>query len=254
LTLKAGAHVMQLRGAGQPRTIPVAVAAGTQVSQYIELPKTAATMGQMQVRTEPAGARVSVDGLARGTSPVTIAELTPGEHSVVLESDFGSVKQTVTIEAGITGSLVVPLSAPEGAPVSGWVSVSSPVEVQLYENGKLLGSSQTDRIMVAAGSHQIEIVNETLGYRSTRTMQVPAGKIVPLAVKMPMGSMALNATPWAEVWIDGEKVGETPIANVPVPIGPHEIVFRNPELGELRHAATVTLAAPARVSVDLTKK
>ena len=52
----------------------------------------------------------------------------------------------------------------------------------------------------------------------------------------------------------GDRVGETPIGNVSVPIGPHEIVFRHPELGELRHAATVTMNGPARVSVDLRKK
>ena len=66
--------------------------------------------------------------------------------------------------------------------------------------------------------------------------------------------MALNAIPWAEVWIDGEKVGDTPIGNLPVAIGPHEIVFRHPDLGEQKHAATVTLNATARLSVDLRKK
>ena len=48
--------------------------------------------------------------------------------------------------------------------------------------------------------------------------------------------MALNALPWAEVWIDGESIGETPIGKVSVPIGWHEIVFRHPELGEKRFA------------------
>ena len=57
-----------------------------------------------------------------------------------------------------------------------------------------------------------------------------------------------------EVWIDGERVGETPIGNVAVPIGPHEVVFRHPELGEQVVRTTVTLAAPARLSVDLRKR
>jgi hypothetical protein len=66
--------------------------------------------------------------------------------------------------------------------------------------------------------------------------------------------MHLNATPWAEVWIDGVKAGETPIGNLPVTIGPHEIVFRHPELGEQVHAATVKAGAPVRLSVDLSRK
>ena len=126
--------------------------------------------------------------------------------------------------------------------------------MQLYENKRLLGSSDMERLMVTAGKHEIEIVSEVLGYRATRTVQVPPGKVASIKLEMPKGTIALNAIPWAEVWIDGEKVGDTPIGNLPVAIGPHEIVFRHPDLGEQKHAATVTLNATARLSVDLRKK
>ena len=254
VTLKPGAHALELRGDGPPRLMPITMTAGAQVSQYIELPKTEATSGHLQVRTEPAGARVSVDGVSRGTSPVTVDELTPGEHAVLLESDHGSVKQIVTIEAGITASLMVPLGASEGAPVSGWIAVTAPSDVQVFENKRLIGTSQSDRLMVSAGRHDIEIVNETLGYRAARTVQVSPGKVTPIKIDFPKGTIALNAVPWAEVWVDGEKVGDTPIGNLSLAIGSHEIVFRHPDLGEQRHAATVTLNSPARLSVDLRKK
>jgi hypothetical protein len=197
---------------------------------------------------------VTVDGIPRGKSPVLIEALAAGEHAVALDADGANVKQTVAIEAGVTASLVVPLGAVESAAVSGWVSVAAPVELQLYENKKLLGTSQSDRVMLAAGKHQIELVNETVGYRTTRSVQVPAGKVLPIKIDWPKGTIAINAVPWAEVWIDGEKIGETPIGNLSLSIGPHEILFRHPELGEQRYASTVTLNAPARVSVDLRKK
>ncbi len=257
LTLTAGMHKVELRGATGNKILPVSVAAGTQIAQYVELPHSATPAstgnGQLQVRTEPAGAKVTVDGAAKGTSPVTIADLTPGEHTVVLESDLGSIKQAVAIEAGATASLLVPLGAPEGAPVSGWVAVSSPVEMQLFEKDHLLGTSRTERIMVAAGRHEIDIVNDDLGYRQTRTLQVAAGKVAAVNVEMPSGSIAINAAPWAEVWIDGNKVGDTPIGNLSLPIGNHDVVFRHPDLGEQHHTATVTLKSVARLSVDLRK-
>ena len=253
--LKPGAHALELRGDGAPRPMPITMTAGAQVSQYIELPKTASTAGQLQVRTEPAGARVTVDGVPRGTAPVTVTDLAPGEHSVALDSERGSVKQIVAIEAGITASLMVPLGGTaEGVPVSGWISVSAPADVQVFENNRLLGTSQSDRLMVSAGRHDIEIVNETLGYRTSRTLQVSPGKVTPLKIDFPKGTIALNAVPWAEVWVDGEKVGDTPIGNLSLTLGAHEIVFRHPELGEQRHAATVTANSPARLSVDLRKK
>jgi hypothetical protein len=255
LALKAGPHHVELRGSGDPRQIPVTITAGKELSQYIELPKVTA-FGQLQVRTDPAGANVTVDGIPRGKSPVLVESLAAGEHSVVLETEGGStpVKQTVAVEAGMTASLVVPMVPVETAPVSGWIAVSAPVELQIFEGKRLVGTSQSDRLMMAAGRHDIEVVNETLGYRQTRTVQVPAGKTAPVKLDWPKGSIAINALPWAEVWIDGDRIGETPIGNLSLPIGPHEILFRHPELGEQKYATTVSLKAPVRVSVDLRKK
>jgi len=187
-------------------------------------------------------------------APLTVEELAPGAHTVVLANDLGSVTHDVVVEAGATASLVVPMTAPQGAPVSGWISVAAPVDVQVYENERLIGSSQSDRIMVSVGRHELDLVNEALGYRATRTVNVSPGQVSSVRPEWPKGSMALNAQPWADVFLDGERIGETPIGNMAVPIGPHEIVFRHPELGEQVVRTTVTLAAPARLSVDLRKR
>jgi hypothetical protein len=254
LTLPPGPHQMELKApGGEPRAIPVTIQTGSEVSHYIELGATTVQTGHLQVKTEPAGARVVIDGQPRGNSPLTVEDLAAGDHDVLLESTLGTVKQRVTIQAGTTASLVVPLAGSTGAPISGWVAVTSPIEVQIFEGGKLLGTSQTDRIMVSAGPHDIEVANDTLGFRTTRTVQVLPGRVAALRMDLPKGVIHLNAIPWAEVWIDGEKVGETPIGNLAIPIGPHEIVFRNPQFPEQHHAATVTLAAPTRLSVDLRK-
>jgi hypothetical protein len=253
LSLKAGAHILELRGRGVPRVTPINVTAGGQVSQYIEFADTPLT-GQLQVQSQPAGAKVQVDGVDRGVAPVTVSNLTPGNHEVVLQSSAGSVKQVVNVQAGGTASIVAPIAPADTAaagPVSGWISVQAPVSMEIREGGKLLGTSEADRVMVAAGQHELEIVNPLLGYRVTRTVQVPAGKTAAVKVDLPNGIVNLNASPWAEVFIDGQRVGETPIGNLSVPIGPHEVVFKNPQLGEKRHAISVSLAAPIRLSVDM---
>jgi hypothetical protein len=36
-----------------------------------------------------------------------------------------------------------------------------------------------------------------------------------------------------------------------MPIGSHEVVFRHPQFGEKRHAISVTLSGPTRVSVNM---
>jgi serine/threonine protein kinase len=252
--LKPGRHVVELVTDGDVRTIPVTITAGGEVSQFIEIPRAASALGELQIRTEPAGATVTVDGRVLGKSPLTAEGLTPGPHTVTVENELGPVTQRVTIEAGTTASLVVPMMAPKNAPVSGWIAVNAPVDVQIYENQRLLGSSQTDRIMVSVGRHDLEVVNEALGYRTTKIVNVTPGQTASVRLDLPKAPMALNAVPWAEVWVDGERVGETPIGSVQVSIGPHEVVFRHPELGERRVVTTVTLAGPAKVSVDMRKK
>jgi hypothetical protein len=255
LSLAPGQHTIELRGSdGETKSVPVMVTAGMQSSHYIELPKRDVVFGQLQVRTEPPGAKVTVDGVQAGVSPMMVIELAPGPHEVILEGELGSVRQTVMVEAGMTASLVVPMATTGGAPLSGWVTVSAPIEVQLFEGGRLLGSSQSDRILMTTGRHEIDVVNEALGYRATRVVQVAPGKVTPLAVEVPRGVMSLNALPWADVWIDGERVGQTPIGNVETTIGRHEVVFRHPELGEQVHTAIVTLKGVTRLSVDMRKR
>jgi hypothetical protein len=254
LELSPGTHELRLATSGEPRIIPLRITAGSTVSQSIELPQTGPQTGQLMVRSEPAGARITLDGTPRGQAPLRLDGLSPGNHTVILANDLSSVTHEVTIEPGTTASLVVPMSStPQGA-VSGWISVSAPAEVQVYEDQRLIGTSRSDRIMVSAGRHELDIVNEALAFRVTRTVTVAPGQVAPVRLEWPKGSMALNAQPWADVWIDGERIGETPIGNASVSIGPHEIVFRHPELGEQVVRATVTAGQPTRVSVDMRKK
>ena len=254
-TLKTGPHTIELSTKdGVRRTMTVNVTANQQLSQFIEMPKAAAGTGDLQVRTDPPGARVVVDGQTRGTSPVTVKDLAPGNHVIVLQNDLGSVNEDVTIQPGATASLVVPMKAPQGAPVSGWISITAPAELQIFENDRLLGTSRTDRIMVAAGRHEFEVTNEALGYKTTQSIQVTPGQVARLRPDWPMGTIAINATPWANVTLDGKDLGETPVGNTSVPIGTHEVIFRHPQLGEQRFTATVTANTPARLSVDMRKK
>jgi hypothetical protein len=254
LALPPGSHNLVVRGDGEARTIPVTIVAGTASGQYVELPKAAPTTGTLQVWSEPSGARVVIDGQPKGTTPITVTELALGDHAVVLENDLGTVSHTVMVVPGVPASLVVPMGTSQSAPLSGWISVSAPVEMQLYEQHRLLGSTSIDRLMLPTGKHDIEIVSEPLDYRVTRSVQVAPGRVSPIVVTLPTGVVSLNAIPWATVLIDGQSAGETPIGNLSVAIGPHEFTFRNPQLPEQRRAVTVTLREPVRLSVDLTRK
>lgn len=257
ISLPAGEHVLELVNQGERRRIPVALAAGSEVSHHVEFARSGngeARAGSLQIRSDPPNARVTVDGKAYGRTPTVVTGLTPGAHRVLLESENDRVSEDVVIEPGGTASLVVPMQRQPAGTISGWIAVAVPAEVQIYEHQRLLGTSRTDRIMLPVGRHELEFVNESLGYRGTRAVEVVSGQTATVRPDWPRGTVALNALPWAEVFVDGERVGETPIGGASLPIGVHEVVFRHPELGEKRSSAIVTTGAPARLSIDMRTK
>jgi serine/threonine-protein kinase len=260
VVLSPGPHEISVGTGAESRSRTVDVTVGGDARVFFELPSAkasaaaagAAGLGGLQVVTEPPGAKVLVDGTERGVAPITVSELKAGEHAVVvLQGNGEPVSRTVTVQEGAVASLVISMNS-ASAFASGWLAISG-VPVQIWENGTLLGSTETPRILVPAGSHELELTNDALGYRLTRTVQVTAGQTLSIALKPPLGTISINALPWAEVWIDGKPAGETPIGNLSLPIGNHELIFRHPELGEQRRTVTVGALAPVNVGVDLRK-
>ncbi|HVQ13507.1 MAG TPA: hypothetical protein VMS40_07950 [Vicinamibacterales bacterium] len=136
-------------------------------------------------------------------------------------------------------------------PRSGGFRVSSPIELHVLDGERLLGSSQDGPIIVRAGRREFDFVNSVIGYRVRREVDVKPGQITAVSVAIPNGRLNVNATPWASVWIDGTPYGETPLGNLSVVPGEHEIVFRHPQLGERRERTLIRPDTPARVAVNL---
>lgn len=259
LSIDAGSHRVDVGEAPAVRTQTINVAKGGDSSVHLDLRPDAALVaagasgtGRLHVTADRPGAQVSIDGTARGAAPVTVANLAAGRHQVTVRAGDTTVHRRVDVLAGGVASLIVTMNN-GGAFASGWLAISSRVPAQILEDGTLLGTTAMPRIMVPVGRHDLEIANTALGYRVRRTVQIRAGQTTSIALDAPRGTLHVNALPWAEVWIDGQSAGETPIGNLSLPIGEHELIFRHPELGEHRRTVVVGATAPTRVGVDLRK-
>jgi hypothetical protein len=235
----AGAAGQPSRTAATAPAAPASQPAGAALSQ-----------GRLEISSDPTGARVLIDGAARGTTPLSVA-VAPGNHTVVITGGGGSTRRTVNVTAGGTSSLMASL-APAGA-AGGWVSFNVPLELQVAEGGRLLGTTKAERIMLPAGSHQLQLSNAAAGFQHSLTVEIEPGRTVSPTVAIPNGTLSLNALPWANVWLDGQALGTTPFANLAVPIGTHEVVWRHPQHGERRQSVVVTAKAPVRLVMDLNK-
>jgi hypothetical protein len=204
----------------------------------------------LRVTTDAGAATITIDGVTRGSTPVTVNNLAVGDHNITVVRGGATYRGTIRVDAASTASLVI-MNGTSAGPESGWVSVSAAVPLQIFEKGKLVGSTESDRILVPAGDHSFEFTNAALGFRESQDVKITPGVDKRLTIDLPQAPISINATPWAQVWLDGRELGTTPIGDLTTTIGSHELVFRHPQFGERRLTTVVTTREPARVAVDM---
>ena len=250
IPISPGRHTLDISFEGTTRSLVLEVEPGTNVSQYVEFapPPSRVTVGRLDVGSDPSGAQVTLDGEAKGRTPLSLPSVAAGEHTVVISSGSNTVTRRVTVAAGTTASIFAAVGA--GGTAAGWLAVKAPIDFQIFEDGRLLGTTAAERLMLPAGRHQLELVNASLDFRQRLTVQVTPGGTTTTAVELPNGTLSVNALPWADVSIDGRSYGATPLGNISLPIGSHEVVWRHPQFGERRRTVTVGASSPVRVGVD----
>ena len=258
LAIPPGEYTIVVGPAGRAKEHRVTLRPAESVALYqVASPETtAATVTEpaqkgavLSVVTDPGGGSIVLDGVARGSAPLVVENLAAGKHRLVVRSNGAVYEQNVVLQAGETSTVMVGGRSPSS--VGGWLAVSAPLPLQIRENGRLLGTSESDRLMLPAGEHQLELANDASGFRLTRAVRIMAGETASVPVQVPSAAVNVNATPWADVWIDGEHLGETPIANRMLPIGAHDVELRHPELGTKRMSLVVALNRTNRIATNM---
>lgn len=200
--------------------------------------------GRISIQTQPTGIKVLLDRKPVGETPLVV-DAAPGRRVLTFLTSGGEVLHSVRVVAGKTVPLDIPV-------FSGWVSIVAPFFLDIAEGGRSLGTSEQNRLMLPPGRHHLTLSNTELGYSEVRDVDIEPGGVRSVTVD-PRGTANMNASPWAAVWLNGTKLGDTPLSNVQVPLGVHEFVFKHPELGERRVSATIRGNSPAALSVDFAK-
>jgi hypothetical protein len=174
LDLPPGRHEVAMTRRGLTRRFIVEIRPGEETTQALDWSSVRA-MGALSVNSNPVGAKVSVDGRSYGVTPITIPDLPAGRRRVVLESSAGTVRRDVTIEPDGTATL-------DEAIFSGWIAVFAPIELQIFEGSRLIGTTDNSRILVPPGHHSLTLVNKELGVRLPRAVDVAPGQVVPINI------------------------------------------------------------------------
>lgn len=245
----SGAIKRQLAAAGSHVTVfdrsatvpPAATATGKPGERALQPKK----VGRLQVDSNPAGVHVVVDGRDRGATPLTLTDLPVGFHVVVLKGDEGSVQRTVTVTADKTTQL-------NEAIYSGWLHVSSPIELQISEGTQGIRLDESNQVLLPPGQHEVRFANSLFGFVDVRTLQVRPGGTTSISIEPPASKLSITTNTPAEVLVDGVLVGGTPLSDFPLAVGTREITVRNAAGAERRSMTTVTVE-PLRLDIDFSK-
>ena len=161
---------------------------------------------------------------------------------MALNSEAGTAHRTVTVAANQTATV-------DEAIFSGFVTIYSPFDFTVTENGRVLRADDRHQIMLPAGAHELRFTNRALAYDAVRQVDVKPGEATNLQLTPDPSRLTVTATDAAEVWLDGARLGDTPLNDAPVPLGSHEIVVKRAAGGERRFAVTIG-AKPFTLNVE----
>jgi hypothetical protein len=146
------------------------------------------TYGRLVIRSRPSGARVEVNGRARGTTPLTLDTLPLASVTVrVTRSGYQPVQRRVTLSAAKPADTIdaalerataarQPARRESASRFTGTVLFDSrPTGVRVYLDNTFIGLTPLQVADVRAGSHAVRFEKD--GYRRwTAAVQINAGE------------------------------------------------------------------------------
>ena len=261
----AGPHEIQVRlsGYAEWKSTVNAPSGGTRTITVV-LNETDGDLFQgINVTSNPAGARVFLDGREKGVTPKQVNNIAAGIHILELEyPGYKSWKSTIDVPESRIKEIPVTLTQkPESAP--GWITVfSSPgnASVTLDGNytGKTPGEDTLNMNAVTPGQHTLIVAYP--GYKSYSTQinvspnQVSAINVTLMPVSGPLakGALSVISDPaGATVFIDNQSAGTTPFTAGDIAAGHHEVILRMNGYQDYSSDILVTAGASGTISATL---
>jgi len=188
--------------------------------------------GGIVIESTPLGADIFLDNKDTGLkTPASIQNLTANEgHNIRLTlkgykewSDTISIKEneriTVTSKLKRLYASVLVDSKPEGAAI--------------FINNQDTGKKTPATFVEINPNEPYNIKLHLYGYEDWgRTITLKEEEYTTLSPKLSRlyGSLTINAIPWAEIYIEGESKGTTPLAGLRLPVGKYSVKLINQEL------------------------
>jgi len=127
-----GTHAIVVKKEGYvSNTTNVTVAAGKTITYTAQMSSIAATTGTIVIKSNPSGANVFLDSVNKGNSPITLTNIPPGIHSIILRAfNYKPYQTNVNVTAGRTIVLNITMTRNADNPTS--TGGFSPLPIPTY--------------------------------------------------------------------------------------------------------------------------
>ncbi len=228
----AGDHVVEVRKDGaQPWRQTVTVVSGQQVkvtANFAPAPAPVVTSSLRVISNEPE-VEIFVDGEGKGRAPVTLTDIKPGEHIVgARKKAFKAQEQTVRVTAGESAIVSFRMeAAPPDRPHAALKVQSTTPNAEVFLDGSSLGRAPVERADLDPGKHYVVVHRDGFTDFKREVILVENQSVALVADLSATGALRILSTPeGAEVRLDGELVGKTPVSRDAVPAGDHVVEFK----------------------------
>ena len=236
--IPSGSHVVRAFLSGfQPYLTIVNVPLGGTITVDASL-SPLSRIGALQVKSNPGGADIYVDGFYSGSTATTVGNLAAGEHFVTLRlAGYQTWLGTINIPENSVAFIDAQLEVASAATTGDILVSSNPPGAAVFNDDIYVGNTMPDDALdltgLLPGTHTIGLKLQNYQDFSTQ-VDVVAGQVrlvnaelVSVTNPSQSGSLLVNSNPQgANVFLDNACVGITPLSIPSVPAGNHTLLLR----------------------------
>ncbi|MBN2381287.1 serine/threonine protein kinase [bacterium] len=214
--------------------------------------KPPAPTGTLAIRSTPAGARVFIDQILKGTTPLDVPDLALGEHTLSLELEgYEHHTETVRLSESVrTPEIAVTLDRLRFGSIN--VVADPGASVRLDDQDKGTAPLFIDQVPV--GTYTLTL---TLNGKTPKNFSVQVEQDATATVKhyfLRPGSLRINAIPFGTAYVDGQNHGITPVYLESIPAGPHVVTIVHDGYKTARQNVIIGEGQDETIFITLEKK
>lgn len=225
--IAAGPHVVEVRKSPAlpwRQTVEVKAGATTKVSAGLQA-SLAGAGANVKIVSNVAGADVLLDGKKVGVTPMTIKAVKAGNHIIgVKKRGYEANEEDINVQVG--QALVLKMNMRKAVPSATIKVIVAVPGAQIFVDGNKVDSKKRE-IGVTPGEHFVTVTKEGFA-KFEKKVNVKADETLPVTAELKaMGGIRFLSTPTgADVILDSQPIGQTPMVNEVLEAGEHVVTIR----------------------------